>query len=583
MKILLAEGANVNARSGRGQTALMLAAIFGRDEIVSLLLTAGADVHLKDSLGLTATEWSIRRGFPNIAQIIANPSAPKLPTPTNEMDARVPGEGHSEAHIQTNRTTEAGNRRPAAATDSPGGETENIQASKPRLGVAGLAMLKARAAQVAEVEAKAASLRQQTTVSPSRAHATSAGRQMESPEPATAGAQSTATAPETTKPRVEPDRMPAASRSVVEKEISKPSELQTENLNPTVPADKRAIPAATLTPATPAAIAPKPAFTNASHEPSNTKRCPKCHTFYKNTLLVYCPRDTTRLWRVEAASFNQLPAHSSARSILWVMIAITLGGAAFATYRLTNRSPETIPPTAAVATTEPPKVAPVKPLPAVGGALVGAELDLPDPEYPKEAVGKGDSEGISGPVTVRVQVNGKGKVVSTRVLNGPWPLRMAATKAAKKATFDPEKLAGKSKVVAGTITYNFIAPQAEPSAPAESPTAAPAVTESKTTSGSPVANPDGAVPVTGDALAGTEINLPRADYPESARSKEISGTITVTVRVNRAGRVISWRTSAGDSRLRAAALQAAKKATFDPEKLPGKGEVVGTIIYHFKL
>ncbi|MGI8897042.1 MAG: TonB family protein, partial [Pyrinomonadaceae bacterium] len=71
------------------------------------------------------------------------------------------------------------------------------------------------------------------------------------------------------------------------------------------------------------------------------------------------------------------------------------------------------------------------------------------------------------------------------------------------------------------------------------------------------------------------------DYPEKAKSKAISGTITVVVRVNRAGKVISWRTSQGDSQLRAAALKAAKKATFSPEKLP-KGEVVGTITYNFK-
>jgi len=38
----------------------------------------------------------------------------------------------------------------------------------------------------------------------------------------------------------------------------------------------------------------------------------------------------------------------------------------------------------------------------------------------------------------------------------------------------------------------------------------------------------------------------------------------------------------GDSQLRAAALKAAKKAIFSPSKLPGKGEVVGTITYNFK-
>ena len=81
----------------------------------------------------------------------------------------------------------------------------------------------------------------------------------------------------------------------------------------------------------------------------------------------------------------------------------------------------------------------------------------------------------------------------------------------------------------------------------------------------------------GGPLVGAESNLPQPDYPERAKSKGIYGTITVVVRVNRAGKVISWSTSQGDSQLRAAALKAAKKATFSPDKLAGEGEVVETL------
>jgi len=444
-------------------------------------------------------------------------------------------------------------------------------------------MLRARAAaQVAEFDTEAETVRRQTTVGQSHAPGTNEGTRTEQPEPATAEAQSAATQPETTKLRIELDRIFEESRRRVEEEIGKPSEPQTQTFNQTVPANQPPapliIPAAALAPTAPAA-----ALANESDEPSNVKRCPKCHTVYRNTVLVYCPRDTTRLWSVEVPSFNQLPAHASGRPMLWIMIAITLSGAAFATYRLTNYFFQTVPPTPAVVTkTEQPKVA-AKPLPVVGGALVGAELNVPDPEYPAAAAGKKHSDGISGAVTVQVQVNGKGKVISTHVLNGEWSLRMAATKAARNATFAPEKLGGKGRIVTGTITYNFVAPQTEPPATTGSPAASPAVTESRTTTGSSAANPEGDLPVTGDALAGAEINLPKAEYPESAKSRRVSGTITVTVRVNRAGKVISWRTSSGDSLLRAAALKAAKKATFAPEKLPGKGEVVGTITYNFKL
>ena len=573
----------------------MIAAVFGRDEIVSLLLAAGADVRLKDSLGLTATEWSVRRGFSNIAQLIANASTPKLPTQTNETVGPIhleahPGvhpEGHSGAPDQAHHATEAIRGQAAveteAASQRDGSRTENNENPKARLGAAGLAMLRARAAaQVAEFDIEAEAARRQTTLGQSHAPGANEGTPAEHLEPATAEEESTATQSETTKLRIELDRIFEESRRRVE-EIAKPSERQTQTFNQTVPANQQpaplTIPAAALAPTAPAA-----ALANESDEPSNVKRCPKCHTVYENTLLVYCPRDTTRLWRVEVPSLNQLPAHASGHPILWVMIAITLSGAAFATYRLTNYSFHTAPPTPAVAPkTGQPKVAAVKPLPEVGGALVGAELSVPDAEYPTAAAGKSHSDAVSGTVTVQVQVNRKGRVVSTHVLNGESPLRTAATKAAKKATFAPEKLGGKGSVVKGTITYNFVAPQTEPPATTGSPAASPAATDSRTTTGSSVANPEGDLPVTGDALAGAEINLPKAEYPESARSRGVSGTITVIVRVNREGRVISWLTSSGDSRLRAAALKAAKKATFAPEKLPGKGEVVGTITYNFKL
>jgi TonB family protein len=568
----------------------MLAAVFGRDEIVSLLLAAGADVRLKDRLGLTATEWSVRRGFSNIAQLIANASTPKLPIRTNETTGaihleahpEVHPEGHSAAHVQTHHATEAIRGQTAVETETAsqrdGSRTED---KKARLGAAGLAMLRARAAaQVAEFDTEAETARRQTTLGQSHAPGTDEGTRTETLEPATAEEESTSTQSETIKLRIELDRIFEESRRRVEEEIAQPSE-RTQTFNQTVPANQPApltIPAAVLAP-----TAPPAALANKSDEPRNVKRCPKCHTVYKNTVLVYCPRDTTRLWTVEGPSLKQLPAHASGRPMLWVMIAITLTGAAFATYRLTNYSFQTAPPTPAVATkTEQPKVAAVKRLPAVGGALVGAELNVPDPEYPTVAAGKRHSDGISGTVTVQVQVNRKGKVISTHVLNGEWALRAAATKAAKKATFAVEKLGGNGSVVTGTITYNFVAPQTEPPATAGSPAASPAAAESRTTTGSSVANEED-LPVTGDALAGAEINLPKAEYPESARRRRVSGTITVTVRVNRAGKVISWLTSSGDSRLRAAALKAAKKATFAPEKLPGKGEVVGTITYNFKL
>jgi hypothetical protein len=56
----------------------------------------------------------------------------------------------------------------------------------------------------------------------------------------------------------------------------------------------------------------------------------------------------------------------------------------------------------------------------------------------------------------------------------------------------------------------------------------------------------------------------------------------VVVRVSPNGNVISWRPLNGEQRLRTLAVNAAKRSTFDADKLPGNGEVVGTITYTFR-
>jgi TonB family protein len=287
--------------------------------------------------------------------------------------------------------------------------------------------------------------------------------------------------------------------------------------------------------------------------------------------------------------FSYSGDNDRSRQTLWALVAVIAVLGASLGYLINNyRSREIVSnaPTADVSTApvpagvEQPEVA-REGLPLVGGALSGMEVDVPEPEYPVQA----RSEGVSGTVTVRVQVNHRGRVIRARSSGGDSRLRAAAVEAAQKASFSPEKLAVHGKTVSGTITYNFAA-QTESAAATESQrpeqTNSPSANEASTADGPSAANVVGDDPVVGGPLVGAERNLPEPDYPATARSKGIDGTITVTVRVNRAGNVISWRTSAGDSQLRAAALKAAKKATFSPEKLPGTGEVVGTITYNFK-
>ena len=309
-------------------------------------------------------------------------------------------------------------------------------------------------------------------------------------------------------------------------------------------------------------------------EVRNLKRCPKCNTVYQNTYFSYCSRDSARLIGINEVQVVA-SANPSTPVAVWLLIAFVLGASAFAAYRLTQylyRAEETAPAT--VATTPEESPAEVrKPFFTIGGDLAGMEVNVPEPPYPSELQGAG----VTGPITVTIRVNRYGRVISAASSNGDRRLRSAAVRAARQATFAPDKLAAanrRSGVVAGTITYEFAPPQ-----PVTAPSTAPTQTDNSSATNATNADPN--APVISDSLAAAALNVPAAEYPSSAQRAGVDGKITVTIRVNRKGKVISWRTSAGDSQLRAAAIRAARKATFSPEKLQGTGEVLGTITYNF--
>lgn len=313
------------------------------------------------------------------------------------------------------------------------------------------------------------------------------------------------------------------------------------------------------------------------------KRCPRCGAVYQNSPLSFCTRDNATLIDVNELHQFAAPAQTSATPIaVWVLIAFVLGASGFAAYRLTERfyrQPEPAP--AEIKPIEAPPV-PKKPAFSVGGDLAGSELNIPEPEYPSDLI----TAGINGPITVRIRVNENGRVISATSSDGDSRLRAAAVKAARLATFAPDKLAQTSRrgrAVAGSITYDFAAPETNaatsPATTSTSSTTTPGA--STASSGAATPNPDPGAPVVSNELSGAASNVPTADYPARAKRAGIGGAITVTVRVNRAGRVVSWRSSAGDSQLRAAAIRAARRAAFSRDKLPGNGDVVGTITYNF--
>lgn len=71
MKILLDEHAYINAESPNKTTPLMMAAEYGSTEAVKLLLEEGADPLMRNELGLSAVDFAMRANRKDAADLIA--------------------------------------------------------------------------------------------------------------------------------------------------------------------------------------------------------------------------------------------------------------------------------------------------------------------------------------------------------------------------------------------------------------------------------------------------------------------------------------------------------------------------------
>lgn len=71
MQILLDESAYIDAESPNKTTPLMMAAQYGSTQAVKLLLEAGADPALRNELGLSAVEFAQRGNRPDAAELIS--------------------------------------------------------------------------------------------------------------------------------------------------------------------------------------------------------------------------------------------------------------------------------------------------------------------------------------------------------------------------------------------------------------------------------------------------------------------------------------------------------------------------------
>lgn len=79
MTLLLEHHAFIDAESPNGTTPLMMAAHYGSHAAVKLLLDAGADVTMKNQLGLTAVDFANRAERKDSAELIASATRAKQP------------------------------------------------------------------------------------------------------------------------------------------------------------------------------------------------------------------------------------------------------------------------------------------------------------------------------------------------------------------------------------------------------------------------------------------------------------------------------------------------------------------------
>ncbi|HZI85510.1 MAG TPA: TonB family protein [Pyrinomonadaceae bacterium] len=625
VKRLLAGGVSVDQKGRGGHTPLMVAAIFGNVEIARLLIDAGAKLSLEDNLGMTAKQWAERRGSKGVAELLSKASSekarpsPKSTTPptTSQSEPEILDSETAPMQIATGNIADE-----ATEQQSQKVEPEIPVVNEPREGasVEGLkAQTEPRTARAPD-NVRFLKFHKQIMAAQQRREAEQARREEQKRRERNRGSEEEelatwslkATTPEQNEPAATPkeEASSAVEPSSGENDATWPApssassehvDSESSKTDSTLPrqrlSDQYVHIAATINHLNSLEPQPRPipaalgsndidatlerVSIPVAHATDNPKpavqRCPKCSASFDNPIVKFCPYDATSLVSAGDSLFSYSTEDRS-RQTLWALVAIIAVLGATLGYLINNyRSRQRV--STERAASQPQAEVPAAELntarknsPVIGGALSGTEVDVPEPEYPASA----RADGVSGTVTVRVQVNQNGRVILARSSAGDWRLRAAAVEAAQKATFSPEKLAAGDRAWSGTITYNFIAPTETP-ALAES-----TVPASSNESPSPAAEVNRDNPVVGGPLAGAENNVPRPVFPENARRRGVSGAITVVVRVNRAGKVISWRTLEGDSQLRAAALKAAKQATFSPSKLPGTGEVVGTITYNFK-
>lgn len=461
IKSLLAAGALVDACHPRtGQTPLIRAAFFGREEIVQLLLGAGANPGIKDTVGFTALDWANSRGFVRVTRLLE--SAATSPRSTSQPTAGTGSSMRATGAAPAPLTT-------PISLSNPGEET---MIAKPPMIIG------------------------------------------EEPD---------------AELRFSEDRF---AHTQPEQARTESSESRTEHFTVSS-AIYRSIQTDRQAAARPAAVVPA----------------------VRKTQPITMP----------------LPPSRSAKPLVWfgvsvvvliVLVATVAGGYLLLRKRqaqqpvIVNSSPAAVPVN--VNTPAGSTAVESRNQSIVEGQLKGSEVSLPQPEFPSSV------SNTNGYVTVSVLVNRDGKVIQARAIKGPAALREPARIAALKAIFVQANRAERS----GTITYLY---------GNDAAVGSPDLTIASRPNNSD-ANETRVKAFVEGPIRGSEIDVPAAVYPASAKALGIGGSITVAVTVNSQGKVTSTRASNGPQILRQAANAAASRALFRPQDGPVR---TGSITYDF--
>ena len=387
---LLGNGADVNERTSGGQTALILAIVFGRTNLVRMLVRAGADPQLRDNLGLNAIEWAQRRGLTEVLEILTKSR-------------------RSNTEFQRTTETKTTENEPAESTISENRGSENRTSQEEGLAPAALAEERGQAPlpDLSSSDDKSqkwiAGLKQRLNEQELR-------RLNRNEPPAS---------PSSDAPP------PLMSVSIIEPAVTEPVKVSE--------------PVA----AEPVLFEQRPVTTQTSSL-STRKRCPRCNAIYNDALLAYCVHHIVPLVDADDPIISE-PVKTTT-PLFWIMVVITLSGSIVVASLITAYIYESNNAAARSAAVQQPIIQ--KGVPEVGGDLAGKAMSLPEAECPVSG-----PEPLTGTVTVRVMVDRNGQVNWARGSGGDWLMRGASTEAAMKSTFAPEKLRSRETEGTITYTF----------------------------------------------------------------------------------------------------------------------------------